>query len=52
MIITGKQPLEVACITKWNHTFVANQRGHVKSSQLQVYSVGLDAVRLKMLYDC
>ena len=23
-ICTGKQPLEVACITRWNHTFVAN----------------------------
>ena len=22
-ISTGKQPLEVACITRWNHTFVA-----------------------------
>ena len=48
---TGKQPLEAACITRWNHTFVANQRGHVKSSELGPYSVGLGAVRL-MLYDC
>ena len=23
-INTGKQPLEVDCITRWNHTFVAN----------------------------
>ena len=33
-INTGKQPLEVDCITRWNHTFVANQHGHVKSSAL------------------
>ena len=47
---TGRQPLEVVCITIWNHTFVANHQ--VMSTSLLNFSVELGAVRLLMLYDC
>ena len=43
---TGRQSLEVVCITILNQTFVANHHGH---ASILNFSVGLGAVRLLII---
>ena len=47
---TGRQPLEVGCITT-THSLLTTMVMSLQSSLLN-FSVGLGAVRLLMLYDC